>query len=200
MCFGGLVSSFQPVRDLRCLTALVVLTCVALAACGGAKPRNSAPSRSTVTAAFHGSPPALASLHAQADHLLGGGTSAFEARLRALRGHPVVVNKWASWCGPCQTEFPAFQQAAVKYGRQVAFLGVDGNDADHAASAFLRRFPVTYPSYVDPHSTIAQAIMASTYFPQTVYYNRQGQHIYDHAGPYTSARALESDIRHYLLQ
>jgi cytochrome c biogenesis protein CcmG/thiol:disulfide interchange protein DsbE len=180
--------------------ALLVLVCPALAACGSTTPHNSAPARSTVTAAFRGSPAPLVSLHAQADRLLAGGTAAFDARLRALRGHPVVVNKWASWCGPCQTEFPAFQQAAVKYGRRVAFIGVDGNDANHAASAFLRRFPVTYPSYVDPHSTIAQAIQASTYFPQTVYFNRQGQHVYDHAGPYATAGALEHDIRQYLLQ
>src|SRR5690349_20983554 len=61
-------------------------------------------------------PAALGRLHEQANTLLGGGTPAFQARLRALRGHPVVVNKWASWCSPCRAEFPVFQQVATSHG------------------------------------------------------------------------------------
>ena len=82
-----------------------------------ARPKLDAPQRApvqaAVAAAFAGSPAVLASLHAQADRLLAGGTGGVRRAPAALRGHPVVVNKWASWCGPCQTEFPAFQQAAV---------------------------------------------------------------------------------------
>ena len=96
-------------------------------------------------------------LHVAADRLLRGGPGAFHARLASLRGYPVVVNKWASWCGPCQIEFPAFQRAAVAFGRQVAFVGVDGKDANPSAAAFLRKFPVTYPSYVDPQETHRRA-------------------------------------------
>jgi cytochrome c biogenesis protein CcmG/thiol:disulfide interchange protein DsbE len=142
----------------------------------------------------------LAELHAQADRLLGGGPRAFAARLRSLRGYPVVVNKWASWCEPCQTEFPAFQRAAVKYGRQVAFVGIDGKDGDGSAAAFLRQFPVSYPSYVDPNEDIARTIQAAIYYPQTVYFDRQGKTVYDHAGPYETAAALEQDIRRYVLR
>jgi cytochrome c biogenesis protein CcmG, thiol:disulfide interchange protein DsbE len=178
------------------VASLVLL--LALAGCGS-QARSAAPSASTVEAAFKGSPPPLASLHAQADKLLAGGPSAFKARLDGLRGYPVVVNKWASWCGPCQTEFPAFQRASVKYGREVAFVGIDGKDSDASAAAFLRRFPVAYPSYVDPQESIARTIQAAIYYPQTVYFDRQGKMVFDHAGPYETAAALEQDIRRYVL-
>jgi thiol-disulfide isomerase/thioredoxin len=180
------------------LVASAVLL-VALSGCGGASPHSAAPSRTAVTKALEHSPPALAALHAQADRLLGGGVHAFRARLAALRGFPVVVNKWASWCGPCQTEFPAFQRAAVAFGRRVAFIGIDGKDHAAAAAAFLRRFPVTYPSYVDPGESIARSIQAATYYPQTIYFDRHGAFVYDHAGPYLTAAELEQDIRRYAL-
>jgi thiol-disulfide isomerase/thioredoxin len=152
-----------------------------------------------VSAALNGSPAPLSALHSQANRLVAGGTPVFKALLTRLRGYPVVVNKWASWCGPCQSEFPVFQRVAVSFGRQVAFVGLDGKDHDAAAAAFLRRFPVTYPSYVDPKEGIARMIEAATYYPQTIYFDRDGRLVYDHAGPYLSTRALEQDIRRYVL-
>ncbi|HUO74241.1 MAG TPA: TlpA disulfide reductase family protein [Solirubrobacteraceae bacterium] len=179
--------------------AALIAVSVLLAGCGG-QPHNAAPSQQTVSAAFRGSPAPLAALHSQANQLLSGGTSAFDARLSGLRGHyPVVVNKWASWCDPCQSEFPVFQKAAVAFGKQVAFVGVDGKDHNAAAASFLKQFPVTYPSYVDPNESIARSIGASTYYPQTVFYDRQGKSQFVHAGPYLSVGALEKDIRFYAL-
>jgi cytochrome c biogenesis protein CcmG/thiol:disulfide interchange protein DsbE len=182
----------------RASSLALALIAVALAGCG-TRARNAAPPAGTVATAFKGSPPPLASLHAQANQLLSGGSTAFKARLASLRSYPVVVNKWASWCDPCQTEFPSFQRAAVAFGRRVAFVGLDGKDHNPSAAAFLRRFPVTYPSYVDPHASIASTIQASTYFPLTVYFDRNHKIVYVHAGPYLSATALEQDIRHYVL-
>ncbi len=187
---------------LRTWSFALLLTAVGLAGCGTGQARSKAPSTNAVAAAFKNSPPALASLHAQADTLLGGGVAAFRARLAMLHGYPLVVNKWASWCGPCQIEFPAFQQAAVKYGREVAFIGIDGKDASASAAAFLRRYPVTYPSYTDPHESIARAFAAATYYPQTLFFSRSGHrsYVFDHAGPYESAAALERDINRYALR
>ncbi|MDQ6818623.1 MAG: TlpA family protein disulfide reductase [Actinomycetota bacterium] len=183
---------------------LPLMAAATLAGCGASAPaRNAAPSSHDVTVAFRGSPPTLAAVHAQGNQLVSGGLSAFRARLAALRGYPVVVNKWASWCGPCQSEFPIFQRTAVIFGRRVAFLGIDANDGTgQPGAAFLRRFPLTYPSFTDPHSVIAGDVGASTYFPQTLFYSAANhrRYVFDHAGPYASVAALQSDIRRYVLR
>lgn len=183
----------------RVPSAACLALAISLAGCGN-QPRSEAASRGALTAAFKGSPAALVKLHAQANQLLGGGPRAFEARLRSLRGHPVVVNMWASWCGPCQSEFPAYQRVSLTFGRKVAFLGLDIQDANTAASAFLRRFPVSYPSYVDPGRKIASTLNTYPGSPQTFFFNRKGTEVYDKAGPYLSARELERDIQHYVLR
>jgi cytochrome c biogenesis protein CcmG, thiol:disulfide interchange protein DsbE len=183
----------------RSWLALSIALILALAGCGGGNAHSAAPAAKTVAAAFKDSPPPLAALHGRANQLASGGPAAFKALLTGLRGYPVVVNKWASWCVPCQSEFPAFQKAAVAFGRQVAFVGLNGKDEKASAAAFLRKFPVTYPSYVDPHEDIARTIEASTYYPLTVYFDRKGRIQFVHAGSYTSASTLERDIRRYAL-
>ena len=169
-----------------------------LAGCGG-MPRSAAPSRAAASAVLAGSPAPLRAIHAEADELLGGGPVAFEARLKSLRGYPVVVNKWASWCAACESEFPQFQRVALRYGTRVAFLGLDGKDAGQAAASFLRQYPLTYPSYTDPQEQIARTIRAATYYPQTIFFDRQGRLVYDHVGEYPNTSALIQDVRRYAL-
>ncbi len=125
------LSAVSPRKRLAALAVLLVaLVVVAVVV---ARPKSSTPhsanlSESAVSAALAGSPAVLASLHVQGNQLLSGGPTAFKARLKALRGHPVVVNEWASWCEPCQSEFPVFQRVSVRFGRQVAFVGLDARD------------------------------------------------------------------------
>jgi cytochrome c biogenesis protein CcmG, thiol:disulfide interchange protein DsbE len=145
-----------------------------------------------------GSPPALAALHDQASELLGGGR-ALHARLAALRGHPLVINKWASWCVPCRSEFGAFQAASVALGRRVAFLGIDSAESSRRAGrAFLRGFPVAYPSYYDHSGALGTAITGSSFTPVTVFYDSSGSQ-YIRQGPYPTAGKLEADVRRYAL-
>lgn len=150
-------------------------------------------------ASLSGSPPALATLHARADALLGGGGAAFHAELTALHGLPVVVDKWASWCIPCQSERVTFQHAAAALGRRVAFVGIDSDDTVRAeAAAFLRAAPLSYPSYYDPSGQLGTTVTDSSFMPVTVFYNAQGRQ-FIHQGPYLSLAELERDVRRYAL-
>jgi cytochrome c biogenesis protein CcmG/thiol:disulfide interchange protein DsbE len=149
--------------------------------------------------ALAGSPPPLAEMHEQGNRLLGGGAAAYKARIAKLRGYPVVVNVWASWCGPCRFEFPHFQRAAADFGKRVAFLGVDTQDSDDAAETFLAEAPVPYPSYTDPDQEIASSIGADLGLPDTAFYDRRGRLVQLKQGPYTDPAELRSDIERYAL-
>ena len=115
--------------------------------------------------ALAGSPAPLAACTPRRTELLPGGSDAYEKRIAALRGYPVVVNVWASWCGPCRFEFPIFQQARGPYGKRVAFLGIDCQDSDDAARPSSTRPPVPYPSYTDPDRNRRQRSAPTSGFP-----------------------------------
>lgn len=165
--------------------------------CGAVQPKSQAPTPAALRAALEGSPPPLAALHAQRNHLLSGGLAAFQHQLSELRELPVVVNVWASWCTPCRAEFPLFQVAAARLGRRVAFLGVDELDTPTDARAFLARFPVAYPSYEDPSGAISRSLAPTQGVPVTVFIDRSGRTAYFHQGAYRSEIALTADIHRY---
>jgi cytochrome c biogenesis protein CcmG/thiol:disulfide interchange protein DsbE len=143
-------------------------------------------------------PAPLNGLYSQANTLIGGGQSAFDQRIAELRGTPVIVNKWASWCGPCQAEFPVFQEAAVTHGKQIAFLGLNARDNDKAAERFLSTRPLPFPSYTDPKDKIATKRQIAVGFPMTEFIGRDGKSAFIHTGPYTSEAQLTKDIERYL--
>jgi thiol-disulfide isomerase/thioredoxin len=184
---------------VRVLVVFGAILLLAVAAGCGAEDPESAASPADYERALADAPAPLARLYSRPNELLSGGPEAFERTLRDLRGYPVVVNKWASWCGPCRFEFPFFQNQVEQRGAGIAFLAVDAEDAREEAQKFLEEFPVPYPSFFDPRSDVAEVLGSERNFPTTTFYDRRGELIYTKPGGYASEAALEDDIREYAI-
>lgn len=190
----------------RLLLSLAAVALLAVVAVGllQSSPQESgdgtpAPSLEEARELLAGAPAPLAGLHRQASAILPGDAEELRARLRELRGHPVVVNKWASWCGPCRAEFPAFQRVSADRGKEVAFVGLNSGDTPAPAKDFLRRFPLSFPSYADPREKAAQDLGVAATYPMTAFFDARGEQTFIHQGPYLDAEALEDDIDRYAL-
>lgn len=162
-----------------------------------ALPTLKTPSAATAAAMLAGSPAKLSGLHAQASGLLGGYED-LKARLAGLRGYPVVLNAWASWCPPCRAEFPIFASASATFGRRVAFLGADTEDQTGAARAFLAAHHVSYPSYQASDDDL-EGIAPLRGTPTTIFINRAGDVVYTHTGQYETQATLDQDVARYAL-
>jgi thiol-disulfide isomerase/thioredoxin len=146
-----------------------------------------------------GAPPDLAALRRRVNDLRPGGAKAFDAQLRSLRGHPVVVNMWASWCDPCQFELPFLQREAVRRGARVAFLGVNVNDQRDAARQMAARYPMPYPSFEDPRGNLS-ARYRSKGLPTTAFYDAGGKLVIVHQGFFPSQAELAAAIDRYAVR
>lgn len=105
----------------------------------------------------------------------GGG----EVRLSDLRGKPVVVNFWATWCPPCRAEIPALEQAHRDFGGDVVILGVDVQESEATVEAFMGEFGMSYPVALDPNAAVARGYQVRAY-PTTVFVDSRGviRHIF----------------------
>jgi thiol-disulfide isomerase/thioredoxin len=139
----------------------VVLVSLLAAACG----RGDAPSSSGEGA--------VVALPSSPTELPEVDVAGYEALLETLRGTPVVVNVWASWCGPCRNEAPALAAAAQEYGDRVRFLGLDVLDTRPDARAFIQEYGWTYPSLFDRTGAIRDSL-GLVGQPFTVFYDASG--------------------------
>ena len=105
----------------------------------------------------------------------------------SARGSLLVVNLWASWCGPCRAEQPHLNQVASAYrGRGVRLVGVNIRDSRAAAKAYVEEFQVAYPSLFDPAAQAA-ATLGAFALPTTIILDRDGVVAYRLTGKTTLA-------------
>jgi cytochrome c biogenesis protein CcmG/thiol:disulfide interchange protein DsbE len=109
------------------------------------------------------------------------------AQLASLTGKPMIINFWASWCGPCRDEAPVLERTWRQYGDDVLVIGINTQDRSRDnARAFLSEFDLTFPNGVDENSRIGidYGIFG---LPETFFVAADGTLVYKHAGPVTQA-------------
>ena len=120
----------------------------------------------------------------------------FGAMLDAQKGRVVVMNLWASWCGPCIQEAPGLAQLSARYRGRVQFVGVDTQDRLGAARQFIARYGWTFPSVFDPDGSLERAL-GYIGQPVTVVYSADGSTSKVFAGP-VEAATLDGAIQRAL--
>lgn len=96
-----------------------------------------------------------------------------ELSLSDLRGQPVVLNFWASWCPPCRVEVPHFQAASVKFNGQAAIVGIDQGEPLSVVADFGALMGVSYPLLLDQDSTVNRQYGVAA-LPTTVFVGSDG--------------------------
>ncbi|MCA9633563.1 MAG: TlpA family protein disulfide reductase [Myxococcales bacterium] len=94
-------------------------------------------------------------------------------RLSNLKGKPVLLDFWASWCGPCRMQAPIVDQIAREYGDRLHVVGVDTGDALEPAQVFAKSAKLSYPSVFDPDGATAKGYGVST-LPTLVLIDKDG--------------------------
>jgi cytochrome c biogenesis protein CcmG/thiol:disulfide interchange protein DsbE len=163
--------------SLRGTAFLTTILAAGLFMAGCEKAGESAPEKSVF-----GEPPAE-----QARQAVPFSIKSFDGRdvsLEDLKGKPVVVNFFASWCGPCQLEAPALREAWGEFGDRVEFVAVAIDDSEEGAREFLKEFRLVFTAGLDSTGEIMDSYNIYG-IPKTYIIDRKGLVLYEHSGVIT---------------
>ncbi|MGC2166641.1 MAG: TlpA disulfide reductase family protein [Gallionella sp.] len=100
------------------------------------------------------------------------------------KGKPLLINVWASWCGPCRAEMGSLQRLARRYnGKQFNVIGISTDDDGKAAATFIRESKVTFENYLDSHVFLENMLGANT-IPLTILVDAHGRVLEKARGAY----------------
>ena len=117
-------------------------------------------------------------------------------QLSSLRGKVVVVNFWASWCGPCKDEMPAIQNVFSKYSENLIVLGVNDEDTISTIRDFAKQFELTFPLLLDSTGSVSVQYGVRAY-PSTFFIDRDGLIFHIVVGSMTQS-IIEDILREYI--
>lgn len=117
--------------------------------------------------------------------------------LSDFRGKPLIINVWASWCGPCQAEMPSLQRLAKRAGQQVHVIGISTDDYHDRAESFVRTFGIGFPNFIDSKLRLEHMLGAER-LPLTLLVDAQGKVLAKHYGAreWDSPEALAYVAKH----
>jgi thiol-disulfide isomerase/thioredoxin len=174
----------------RRFAVMVMAASIALAGCGAAAGGSSSKTDSSLDVVGLTSYP-VSDRHA-APALTGKTFDGSQLSLRTVGlGKVVVLNVWASWCGPCRQESPMLGAAAKTYAAKgVVFVGIDEADTTSAGRAFAASAGMTYPSFVDPDGGLLSKlkVLPQMGIPSTLVLDKDGRIAARVIGPTNAAQ------------
>jgi thiol-disulfide isomerase/thioredoxin len=103
------------------------------------------------------------------------GLSGPTRKLSAFRGKPLVINVWASWCGPCQQEMGSLERLSRRYGgKQFNVIGISTDDYRDRATTFLQKTNTTFSNYIDS-KLLMENMLGADRIPLTLLVDAQGR-------------------------
>lgn len=115
-------------------------------------------------------------------------------KLSDFKGKPLIINVWASWCGPCRAEIGSLERLAQRYnGKEFNLIGISTDDYRNKAMAFIKQTEITFENFIDSKLTLENMLGANT-IPLTIFVDANGRVLEKVRGSYQWDSPIAIDI------